>query len=297
MERLLVFVLVGLGAQMVDGALGMAYGVTSTSLLLVSGVNPAAASASVHLAELGTTLASGISHWKFKNVDWKLVFSLGVPGAIGAFAGATLLSNISTEVAEPWMAMILGGLGLYVLVKFALRAARAITEPKPPHSRRFLAPLGLTAGFVDATGGGGWGPVATSTLLSAGRVQPRTVIGSVSTSEFLVTLAASVGFLIGLGGEGVELVNVAGLLIGGVIAAPFAAYLVRALPVNVLGAGVGGLLLVTNARTLMSALEVTGTPRALVYLAVVAVWAAFLQLAVRRHLAARQREDELVSAG
>ncbi|RJK96340.1 sulfite exporter TauE/SafE family protein [Vallicoccus soli] len=297
MERLLVFVLVGLGAQLVDGALGMAYGVTSTSLLLISGLNPAAASASVHLAELGTTLASGISHWRFKNVDWRLVLSLGVPGALGAFAGATLLSRISTELAAPWMALVLAVLGGYVLVKFALRSVRAVHEPKPPHSRRFLAPLGLTAGFVDATGGGGWGPVATSTLLSAGRVQPRTVIGSVSTSEFLVTLAASVGFLIGLGGEGVNLVSVAGLLIGGVVAAPFAAYLVRALPVNVLGAGVGGLLMITNARTLMAALEVTGALRVLVYLAVVAVWALFLQLAVRKHLASREeRAQELVAA-
>ena len=177
MQTLLVFALVGFGAQLVDGALGMAYGVTSTSLLLVAGVNPATASASVHLAEVGTTLVAGASHWRFGNVDWKLVLRLGVPGAVGAFLGATVLSALSTENAAPYMAGVLLALGLYVLLKFSIRPPRVATARVSPHGARFLSPLGLVGGFVDASGGGGWGPVATPALLTAGKTAPRTVIG------------------------------------------------------------------------------------------------------------------------
>jgi uncharacterized protein len=118
MRQLILLALVGLGAQLVDGSLGMAYGVTSTSLLLAIGTSPAAASATVHLAEIGTTLASGISHWRFGNVDWKVVAKIGIPGAVGAFAGATFLPSLSTEVAAPVMALVLLALGVYVLVRF-----------------------------------------------------------------------------------------------------------------------------------------------------------------------------------
>ena len=161
MQTLIVFALVGFGAQLVDGALGMAYGVTSTSLLLIAGVNPATASASVHLAEVGTTLAAGASHWRFGNVDWNLVLKLGVPGALGAFLGATVLSALSTENAAPYMAGVLLALGVYVLLRFSLRPPRVATNRVSPHRSKFLSPLGLVAGFVDASGGGGWGPVAT----------------------------------------------------------------------------------------------------------------------------------------
>ena len=178
----------------------MAYGVTSTTLLLSAGYAPAAASASVHLAEIGTTLASGASHWRFGNVDWKVVGRIGVPGAIGAFAGATFLSSLSTDSAKPWMAGILLALGTYLLLRFSTRAP--VTQVDLPPRRRFLTPLGLFAGFVDATGGGGWGPVATPTLIGSGRMTPRRVIGTVDTSEFLVAVAASLGFLIGIGNEG-----------------------------------------------------------------------------------------------
>ena len=145
----------------------MAYGVTSTTLLLTAGYAPAVASASVHLAEIGTTLASGASHWRFGNVNWRVVRHIGMPGAIGAFAGATFLSSLSTESAAPWMAGILLALGVYLLLRFSTRAP---TKVDVPPRRRFLTPLGLFAGFVDATGGGGWGPVATPTLISSGRM-------------------------------------------------------------------------------------------------------------------------------
>jgi uncharacterized membrane protein YfcA len=241
---------VGLGAQLVDGSLGMAYGVTSTTLLLAIGTNPAAASATVHLAEIGTTLASGASHWRFGNVDWRVVFRIGVPGAIGAFAGATFLSWLSTELARPLMSILLLGLGVYVLLRFTLRGLRTDRLGQPLR-RRFLTPLGLVAGFMDATGGGGWGPVGTPAILASGRMEPRKVIGSIDTSEFFVAVAASLGFLVGLGTAGIEPTWALALLVGGLIAAPIAAWLVRLVPPRVLGSAVGGLIVLTNLRTLL----------------------------------------------
>ncbi|MFC0504581.1 sulfite exporter TauE/SafE family protein [Micromonospora costi] len=279
MRKLLVLALVGLAAQLVDGSLGMAYGLTSSTLLLVAGVAPAAASASVHLAEIGTTLAAGVAHWRFGNVDWRVVARIAVPGALGAFAGATFLSSISTESAAPWMAGILLALGAYLLIRFSrpLRAARAAGRLRG----RFLGPLGLVAGFVDATGGGGWGPVATPALLVSGRLEPRRVIGSVDTAEFVVAAAASAGFLIGLGSEGFLLPTVAALLVGGLIAAPVAAWLVRIVPAQLLGAAVGGVIVLTNARTLLRVGNVGGGLTALTYGLLAAGWVAALALAVR----------------
>jgi uncharacterized protein len=283
MRTLIVFALVGLGAQLVDGALGMAYGVTSTSLLLVAGVNPATASASVHLAELGTTVAAGASHWRFGNVDWKLVLRLGVPGAVGAFLGATALSSVSTDAAAPYMAGVLLVLGVYILLKFALRPPKVATERVSPHGSKLLSPLGFVAGFVDASGGGGWGPVATPALLTAGKTAPRTIIGSVDTSEFLVALAASAGFLVGLGSEILDVATVGGLLLGGVVAAPFAALLVTKIPAPVLGSAVGGIIVLTNTRTVLQALDVTGWARTTIYAFVVGVWVASTALAIARY--------------
>ncbi|MFJ5259551.1 sulfite exporter TauE/SafE family protein [Streptomyces sp. NPDC088387] len=292
MRTLILLALAGLGAQLVDGSLGMAYGVTSTTLLLALGTNPAAASATVHLAEIGTTLMSGASHWRFGNVDWRVVARIGVPGAIGAFLGATVLSRLSTEVAEPVMSLILLGLGAYVLVRFTVRGL-----PKrrlgAPLRRRFLTPLGLVAGFLDATGGGGWGPVGTPALLASGRMEPRKVIGSVDTSEFLVAVAASLGFLFSLGSQGLDFAWVAAFLLGGVIAAPLAAWLVRLLPPRVLGSAVGGIIVATNVRTLVNSdwTDLPGTASTLVYVVVYVLWAAALTYSVRAHL--RERDGEL----
>jgi uncharacterized membrane protein YfcA len=274
-KTLVLLALVGLGAQLVDGSLGMAYGVTSTTLLLAIGTNPAMASATIHLAEIGTTLASGLAHWKFGNVDWKVVAKVGVPGALGAFAGATFLSHLSTEVAAPVMSLILVSLGAYILVRFTLRGIDRRNLGKPVR-KRFLGPLGLVAGFVDATGGGGWGPVGTPALLASGRMEPRKVIGSIDTSEFLVALAASLGFLVALGSQGIDFVWVAGLLGGGLVAAPIAAWLVRHIPPRMLGSLVGGVIVLTNTRTLLKSDWVdAGDPvRYAVYAVLVAVWAA-----------------------
>ena len=215
------------------------------------GTNPAAASATVHLAEIGTTLASGVSHWRFGNVDWKVVAKIGVPGAVGAFAGATFLSSLSTEVAAPVMSLILLALGR--LHPGPLHRSRPAPRPARQAAAQALPRprSGLVAGFVDATGGGGWGPVGTPAILASGRLEPRKVIGSIDASEFLVAIAASVGFFVGLGSEGINFAWVAVLLIGGVIAAPIAAWLVRHIPPRVLGSAVGGIIILTNIRTLL----------------------------------------------
>ncbi|GAA4310177.1 sulfite exporter TauE/SafE family protein [Klenkia terrae] len=273
MRTLILFALVGLGAQLVDGSLGMAYGVTSTTLLLAVGASPAAASATVHLAEIGTTLVSGASHWRFGNVDWKVVAKIGIPGGVGAFAGATFLASLDTSVAAPLMSAILLVLGLYVLIRFTFRGLNKQNLGKPMR-KRFLGPLGLVAGFVDATGGGGWGPVGTPAILASGRMEPRKVIGSIDTSEFIVALAASLGFLFSLGSQGIDATWVAGLLIGGVIAAPIAAWLVRHVPPRLLGSAVGGIIVFTNTRSLFNAFEVADAVRWPVYAVIVLGWVA-----------------------
>jgi uncharacterized membrane protein YfcA len=284
MQRLFLLALVGLAAQIVDGALGMGYGVTSSSLLLFVGLSPALASASVHLAEMGTNIAAGASHWRLGNVDWRLVWKLGVPGAIGAFAGATFLSNLSTEWAKPAMAYILGSLGIYILLRFAFRPPQVSHARRSPHRARFLVPLGLLGGFVDATGGGGWGPVSTTSLLTAGKTAPRTVIGSVDTSEFLVSSFASLGFLLALGGTGLDLGIVLALLIGGVIAAPIAAWLVSRIPSRVMGVAVGGLIVITNLNTAFAIANVTGGAYVLGFVTAVVVWLGLVAWTIVQHV-------------
>jgi uncharacterized membrane protein YfcA len=286
MERLLIFAAVGLAAQLVDGALGMAYGVTSSTLLLSTGVAPAVASASVHLAEVGTTLVSGASHWRFGNVDWGVVARIALPGAVGGFLGANVLTNISTESAVPWMAVVLLLLGVYIVTRFLFSQPPVIKIGQRPGTP-VLVPLGLFAGFVDATGGGGWGPVATPTLIAGGKLDPRKVIGSVSASEFVVTVAISLGFLTGLGSAGLDWRVVVGLLVGGVVAAPFAAWLVHKVSLPMLGALVGGVILLTNSRTLMRSFE---AERGWVYVILFAVWASLIAYAVRKTRMLRERD-------
>jgi len=246
MTTLLLIALAGLAAQLVDGGLGMGFGVTSTTILIaLAGLGPAQASAVVHTAELGTTLASGISHWRFGNVDWKVVRRLAVPGAVGAFAGATVLSNLPTEAAAPLTAMILSLIGVNLVWRFS--RGRIRREGGGEHSRGFLGGLGLFGGFIDASGGGGWGPVTTSTLMTLGRTEPRRIVGTVNTAEFLVTAAATLGFVIGLWDDLVaNLAAVLALLIGGVIAAPIAAWLVTRTNPAALGGIVGTLLVALN---------------------------------------------------
>lgn len=289
MRKLLVLAFVGLVAQLIDGSLGMAYGVTSSTLLLAAGVAPAAASAAVHFSEIGTSLVSGFSHHKLGNVDWRTVSILAVPGFVGAFAGATFLSNIDGGTAKPWVAGILLGLGIYVIWRFLVLGGRRPTFKARP-SAGMLAPMGLVGGALDAIGGGGWGPVGTTTLLSSGRLEPRKVIGSIDTSEFLVAVGGSLGFILALGSQGIEWGYAAALLAGGVVAAPIAAWLVRKLAARVLGVAAGGLIVLTNSKTIAEALGASGAQ--VVALAVVlgALWIAGIVWAVRQERRSRSVE-------
>ncbi|KQQ18258.1 hypothetical protein ASF53_07850 [Methylobacterium sp. Leaf123] len=233
---------VGLAAQTVDGALGMAYGITSTTFLLSTGVPPAAASASVHVAEIFTTAFSGLSHWRLGNVDGALFRRLLIPGVIGAVAGATLLTSVDGETIKPFVSVYLLGMGLYVLSK-AFRTLK--TNREPP---RAVVPLALGGGFVDAVGGGGWGPVVTTTLVGGGQ-DPRTSIGTVNAAEFFVAVASGLSFTL-LGGL-THWTTIAGLVVGGLFAAPVAALLVRVIPARalmiVVGLLIAGLSLVSLA--------------------------------------------------
>ncbi|QBX55679.1 sulfite exporter TauE/SafE family protein [Nocardioides seonyuensis] len=289
MRKLLVLGVVGLLAQLVDGSLGMAYGVTSSTLLLAAGIAPAAASAAVHFSEIGTSLVSGFSHHKLGNVDWKTVTLLAGPGFVGAFAGATLLSSLPGDVAKPWVAGILLSLGIYVIWRFLrLGGQRPTFKPRP--SARFLTPVGLVGGALDAIGGGGWGPVGTTTLLSSGRLEPRKVVGSIDTSEFVVAVGGSLGFLVGLGSQGILWGYAGALLVGGVIAAPIAAWLVRRLPGRVLGVAAGGLIVITNSKTIIETFGATGTTVGAVASVLVVLWIMGIIWAVGQERDARRAE-------
>jgi uncharacterized membrane protein YfcA len=292
MEGLVLLALLavaGFAAQLVDGALGMGYGITSSTILLLIGLSPAAASASVHIAKIGTGASSGLAHHRFGNVDWKVVRRIALPGGIGAFIGATVLSALSTESSRPLSSLFLFVLGIYVVMRYLAGGLRVLRKGTP--RLRFLIPLGLIGGFVDATGGGGWGPVATPALLADGRLAPNRVIGTVSASEFVVAVAASAGFIFGIGVAGVRLDYVAALLVGGLVAAPIAAYLVRHMNPRLLGVIVGGFICFTNARTLLAAMGVSDSVFLLVYGAIVIAWmtaVAFVVRAIRRERSAEE---------
>ncbi|GAO39284.1 hypothetical protein SCH01S_28_01450 [Sphingomonas changbaiensis NBRC 104936] len=243
---LLPFVGIGFAAQLIDGALGMAFGVINSTLLMsVMGVPPAAASASVHAVETFTTAASGISHTFHRNVDWKLFLRLMIPGVIGGAIGAYLLSNIDASVARPFVMAYLGAIGVYLL----FRAWQGEHEHRTP---RFVEPLGLAGGFLDAAGGGGWGPVVTSNLLVQG-ANPRKTVGTVNTAEFFLTATISATFLWTLGWAAFTAQTI-GILIGGLAAAPFGAVLVKRLSARKLMGFVGSLLVATSGFSIYGAL-------------------------------------------
>jgi uncharacterized protein len=242
---LLPFIGAGFAAQLVDGALGMAFGVISNTLLISLGVAPAAASAGVHTVETFTTCVSGISHIIHRNVDWKLLGRLTLPGMVGAAAGAYLLTQVDATTAKPFVLGYLSLIGLFLV----WRGVRYPPEHKPP---RVIAPLGLAGGFLDAAGGGGWGPIVTGNLLAQG-AEPRRTIGTVNTAEFLVTLTSALTFILALGVKAFTIATL-GLLIGGVIAAPLGAYLVKRIPAKPLLVAVGILLTVTSAYGIYRAL-------------------------------------------
>ncbi|RJS91349.1 sulfite exporter TauE/SafE family protein [Salinisphaera sp. Q1T1-3] len=286
MQRLVLFGIAGFIAQLVDGAIGMGYGLTSSSILLAIGITPAVASASIHLAEVATTAASGVSHYRFGNVDTGLVKRMMGPGAIGAFAGAVFLTSLPGDAMRPFVASFLLILGFYVVTRYLLSQRR---EPRPGRlSSWTLVPMSLVAGFFDSIGGGGWGPIATPTLLAQKRMDPRKVVGSVDTSEFAITIAGTFGFLLTLGIGGVNWLWVGVFAASGLAAAPVAAAVVRYLPSDVLAAVVGGAIIMTNARTLMHSAGLDADISRGVLIVGLALWATLVLAAVRQHRQARR---------
>jgi uncharacterized protein len=234
-DDFLTYVAVGLLAQLVDGAIGMAYGITSTAVLLNVGIAPATASACVHAAETFTTAASGYAHWRLKNVDTSLVVRLAVPGVIGGVTGAYVLTHLPGDTMRPYVSAYLLLLGAMILFKAYRGPHKATDEPPPPHH---LTPLGFFGGLLDAIGGGGWGAVVSSTL-----------IGSVNLAEFFVTAATTTAFFVTIGLSNWRIV--AGLVVGGIIAAPFAAYATKHLPARAMMAVVGTVVIILSARGLL----------------------------------------------
>ncbi|OCA88139.1 hypothetical protein A8F94_10000 [Bacillus sp. FJAT-27225] len=280
MRRLIILALIGLAAQLVDGSLGMAYGVTSTSLLLMFGIAPAVASASVHMAEVVTTAASGVSHIRFGNVDKQVVNKLIIPGSIGAFLGAIFLGSIPGDIIKPYVSVFLLLLGVFVIYRFLFKFSNVNKPSVKKRGKKFFVPLGFIAGFFDATGGGGWGPIATPVLLTSSKMEPRKVIGSVDTSEFAIAVSSTIGFLLTLGWSQVNVQWVIALMIGGLIAAPIAAWLVKIIPTNLLGTLVGGIIILTNIRTLLGALGASQTISLFTYGSLAILWATAIGFVV-----------------
>ncbi len=246
-EEILLYVLVGFIAQMVDGAIGMAFGVITTSVLLSVGVPPATASACVHAAATFTTGASGLAHWKLGNVNRQLLWRLAVPGMIGGALGAYVLTSVSGEVLKPIISAYLLLIGLFIIYK-ALHKKHSFVDDPPSN----VTPLGIVGGFADAVGGGGWGPIVTSTLIGRGST-PRYTIGSVNMAEFFVTVVISVALIVSIGLELWPIIL--GLIIGGVVAAPFAALGAKYIPPKLIMTIVGIVVMLLSARTIYVALS------------------------------------------
>jgi uncharacterized membrane protein YfcA len=247
--NILVFILVGFIAQLIDGALGMAYGVSSNTFLLSIGIPPAAASASVHMAEVVTTGVSGFSHWRMENLDKGLIKRLILPGVLGGVTGAYVLTSIPSDVIKPIVSTYLLIMGFVILYK-ALKLGQTVKD-----APQYISILGLIGGFFDAIGGGGWGPIVTTSLIARG-THPRYTIGSVNFSEFFVTFAESITFILALRMSFFAdfWMIIAGLLIGGVIAAPLAAVVCKKLPPRILMAMVGILIIGLSIRTIILSL-------------------------------------------
>ena len=242
---LLLFIAIGFAAQMVDGAIGMAYGITATTTLMTMGVPLATASASVHAAETFTTAASGTAHWRMGNVDRRLVARLAVPGMIGGAVGAYILATVPNERIRVIVSTYLLGMGVMILW-------RAIRKEKPDDQPpKQLGLLGLLAGFLDAVGGGGWGAMVTTTLIGRGAT-PRYAIGSANAAEFFVTATVTATFVAAIGLSHWPVIT--GLVLGGILAAPFAAYATKRLPDQPMMIIVGTIVVLLSLRSLLSAL-------------------------------------------
>jgi uncharacterized membrane protein YfcA len=260
MHDTILFIFVGFFAQLVDGALGLAYGVISMTVLLGIGVPPVAASASIHTAEIFTTGISGLSHVMFKNIDYRLFKRLVIPGVLGSIIGAFLLSKIPGDVIKPYISGYLLIMGILILYK-AIKEAhwmnkvrnlinKALEREKPSHHIARVVPLGLAGGFCDAVGGGGWGGIVSSSLLAQDPSDPHYTVGTTNLAEFLVALSSSIVFFSAIGLTHWKIVL--GLIIGGVIAAPLAAFAVRYLPPKIVMICAGSLIVMISLYMIVS---------------------------------------------
>jgi uncharacterized membrane protein YfcA len=239
------FAIAGSIAQLIDGALGMGFGLTSSTLLLTLGASAAVASAAVHAAEIGTTLVSGASHWHAENIDKDVLIRLAIPGGIGALLGATFLSSIDLTSSKIFISTLLLFLGFLLLFRNLFQTPTPQVAD-PNNNPRFLTFLGFSGGFVDAAGGGGWGPVVTPTLMTTTNMTPRKIIGTVSAAEFIVAVSASVGFLLNINKLDINWSIVGGLALGGCLMAPVAARIVSKLPRKQLAILVGVAVIIIN---------------------------------------------------
>lgn len=274
MNKLIVFSVIGFLAQLVDGSLGMGFGVTSSSLLLMFGIAPAVASASIHMAEIATTAASGASHLWFKNVDKNILWKLTIPGAISAFVGAAFLSSLPGDKIRPFISIFLIVLGFYILIRFLFFHHLSSGNQPAVLSKKLLTPLGIVGGFFDALGGGGWGPITAPVLISRKGVSPKKVIGTVATSEFAIAVSATLGFVLFLGVEKFQWQWVLAFMIGGVAAAPIAAWLVKIVPSYMLGVLVGGLIILTNSMTIIQTVALPVSWATVAYVLIFTLWMA-----------------------
>ena len=260
LTALVIFLIIGFFAQFIDGTVGMGYGAFSASILIGIGIMPALASASIHTAEIFTTLISGVSHWKFGNVKKEWLLLLVIPGSVGGALGAYFLASVPGSAIKPFVAGFLLIMGIVILFRFARpkkeasnsRLSTALSNPKV--SKQRIGILGFVAAFFDAVGGGGWGPIATPGLILTENTEPRKVIGTVNMAEFFITIVIAATFFAALGTEEYDWSMIGVLLLGGVIAAPLAAYLCKRLPARVLGIIVGIALITYNLRTLLIAI-------------------------------------------
>ncbi len=241
MSEIILFSVLGFFASIIDGCIGMAYGTILASIFTLNGVPLLVSSASIHFSEIFTTLASGLSHLSFKNVDFKLLKKIIFPGVLGALIGAAMLTYVNDQILKPIVASYLIGLGIYILLKQHIK--------KRTKSFKRFKLLGMIGGFCDAAAGGGWGPIVTGTLISRGHI-PHKTIGTVNLTEFFVTLSQSAIFFSAIGLTSFNIV--VGLILGSVIAAPFAAYIVKKINPMVLIKLVGYIIIITNIITLIT---------------------------------------------
>jgi uncharacterized membrane protein YfcA len=248
-DPFLVYIIVGLVCGTIDSSLGMGYGVSSTSILLSFGIAPAIASASIHTAEGFVDVVSGISHWKLGNIDKSMILDLTITGVIGAILGAYTLSMLSLEFAKPVVSLILTILGITILLKFLLKRA----TKERTFSKNVTRLLGFVGAFVDVLGGGGWGPIVTSTLVAKGK-EPRKAVGTVEITEPIISFTAVIVLGLLCGFENFLWTIVLPIMIGGFILTPVSAYITKKIPKNLFGILVGSWLIILNLRTILQAL-------------------------------------------